>query len=137
MLKAYLDPVGIPTICYGETSGVELGQVLTKRECDEMLWARLGYFAYRVDMSVDVPMGPEMHAALSSFAYNVGMGAFQSSTLLRKLNAGDYVGACNELPRWKYAGGKVWAGLVKRRAEEKALCIKGIPRIVSPGIGRV
>jgi lysozyme len=124
-LRAYLDPVGIPTICYGETKGVALGQVKSKQECDDMLTARLGYFAYQVDKSVTVPMTAEMHAALASFAYNVGMGAFNKSTLLRKLNAGDYVGACNELPRWMFAGGKVWAGLVKRRAEERALCLSG------------
>ena len=125
-LRAYLDPVGIPTICYGETKGVELGQVRSKQECDDMLTARLGYFAYQVDNAVTVTMTPEIHAALASFAYNVGVGAFKRSTLLKKLNSGDYVGACNELPKWKYAGGKVWAGLVKRRQEEKALCLSGV-----------
>lgn len=126
-LKAYLDVAGIPTICYGETSGVRLGQVASKSECDTMLAMRLTYFALQVDSLVAVEMGDKMHAALASFAYNVGVSAFSRSTLLRKLNAGDYVGACNELPRWKYAGGKVWAGLIKRREQERALCLRGVP----------
>lgn len=124
-LKAYLDPVGIPTICYGETKGVELGQNKTKEECDALFEARLGYFAYRVDLLVEPKMHPRTHAALTSFAYNVGVGAFSRSTLLKKLNAGDFVGACSELTRWVYAGGKKFNGLVKRREAEKELCLSG------------
>jgi lysozyme len=63
--------------------------------------------------------------ALVSFTYNVGAGAFRTSTLLKKLNAGDTVGACNQLPRWNKAGGKVLPGLTRRRAAEQALCLKG------------
>jgi lysozyme len=124
-LKAYLDPVGIPTICVGETQNVRMGDVKTEAECNAMFEARLGYFAYRVDALIDVQMHPYMHAALTSFTYNVGTGAFKNSTLRRKLNSGDYVGACNELPRWNKAGGKVWNGLIKRRDDEKNLCLQG------------
>jgi lysozyme len=63
--------------------------------------------------------------AIVSFTFNVGEGNLRRSTLLRKLNAGDIVGACNELPRWNKAGGRVLPGLVKRRAEERALCLEG------------
>lgn len=125
-LEAYLDPVGIPTICHGETLNVELGQTKTREECDALFEARLGYFAHRVNMASDIELPPETHAALTSFAYNVGMGAFERSTLLRKLNAGDIEGACNELPRWKYAGGRVFNGLIRRRQAEKDLCLDGI-----------
>jgi len=121
--KAYLDAVGIPTICYGETENVRMGQVVSREECDDMFAIRLAWFALRVDQSVKVKMTPERHAALASFAYNVGMDAFDKSTLLRKLNAGDVVGACNELPRWNKAGGRVLRGLTVRREKERQLCL--------------
>jgi lysozyme len=124
-LAAYLDPVGVPTICYGDTEGVHLGQKKTKEECDTLFEARLGFFAYGVDALVGPEMKPETHAALTSFAYNVGLGAFTGSTLLKKLNAGDLPGACNELPRWTYAKGKQLPGLVKRREAERKLCLSG------------
>lgn len=125
-LRSYLDPVGIPTICYGETEGVELGQVLSKPECDKMLTARLGWFSAEVYAASARDIPPETHAALTSFAYNVGIGAFNKSTLLRRLNAGDTAGACDELMRWVFAGGKKLTGLVKRRGAERELCLKGI-----------
>lgn len=59
--------------------------------------------------------------ALVDFTFNVGCGAFRGSTLLRKVNAGDMTGAANEFPKWIYAGGKPLRGLVKRRADERAL----------------
>lgn len=121
--KAYLDPVGIPTICYGETEGVVMGQITTKSECDRMLKVKLGWYATRVYLVVNREMTPYQHAAFTSFAYNVGVESFKESTLLRKFNSGDAVGACNELPRWVYAGGKKLNGLVKRREAERKLCL--------------
>lgn len=125
-LKSYLDPVGIPTICYGETENVALGDIKSKEECDTILAARLGYFGFQVDQSVIPPMSPKTHAALTSFAYNVGMGAFNKSTLLRKMNNGDMIGACYELDRWVYAKGRKLNGLVKRREAERDLCLEGL-----------
>lgn len=125
-LKAYLDPVGIPTICYGETENVKLGDVKTERECSALFESRLGYFSYRVDGLVAHDLPVETHAALTSFTYNVGVGAFKNSTMRRKLNAGDLLGACNEFPRWVYAGGKKWNGLIKRREQERLLCLEGL-----------
>lgn len=124
-LKAYLDPIGIPTICYGETVGVEMGQEKTKEECDALFEVRLAYFATRVDMLVEPEMEPATHAALTSFTYNAGVGAFKRSTLRRKLNEGDLQGACDELLRWVYAGGRKFNGLVRRRAAERNLCLQG------------
>ncbi len=125
-LKAYLDPIGIPTICYGETEGVRMGQVKSKAECDRMLSIRLAYFAMQVQREVSYTIPVETHAALASWAYNVGAGgAMRKSTLMRHLRAGRIVEACNQLPRWNKAGGKVWAGLVKRRELERQLCLKG------------
>lgn len=124
--KAYLDAVGIPTICYGETENVKLGDVKAKEECDNMLSVRLGYFSRQVDAMIEPEISPQELAAYSSMAYNVGLGAFKGSTLLKKVNAGDRPGACDELPRWNKAGGKVLAGLVKRREAERALCRSGL-----------
>lgn len=124
--KAYLDPVGISTICYGETENVKLGDVKTKEECDNMLSVRLGYFSRQVDAMIEPEISPQELAAYSSLAYNVGLGAFKGSTLLRKVNSGDRSGACDELPRWNKAGGKVLAGLVKRREGERLLCLSGL-----------
>lgn len=124
-LNAYLDSVGVPTICYGETDGVRMGDAATQSECDAMLSWRLGYYSFKVwQIAGDLP--EPTHAALSSFTYNVGVDAFANSTLRKKLDAGDIAGACNELPRWVYAGGKKLNGLIKRRTAERDLCLLGI-----------
>lgn len=125
-LKAYLDAVGIPTICYGETENVALGDVKTMQECDTLLAARLYYFALRVEWAVAQDMPPEMHAALASWTYNVGEGAMQKSTLVKLAHAGDFEGACNQLSRWVYAKGKRLNGLVIRREKERALCLSNL-----------
>jgi lysozyme len=70
---------------------------------------------------VAVPLTANQRAAITSLVYNIGVGRFASSTLLRRLNAGDYVGAAAEFDRWIYSGGKVTPGLVTRRASERQL----------------
>lgn len=125
-LVAYLDPVGIPTICDGITRGVHLGQVKTPAQCDALLEAELGRAIAAVDRLVLYPQPDTRRAALGSFVFNVGGSAFASSTLLRKLNAGDVAGACAELSRWVYAKGKRLGGLVRRRAAERQLCEEGL-----------
>ncbi|MCD1608623.1 lysozyme [Stutzerimonas kunmingensis] len=123
---AYKDPIGIPTICYGHTATAELGQVKTEAECDGLLKEDLQVALDAVDKYVKVEMPAQRRAAFVSFVYNVGAGNFARSTMLRKLNAGDSRGACAELDKWVYAGGRVLPGLVKRRAEERALCEVGL-----------
>ncbi len=125
-LVAYLDPVGIPTICEGVTRGVKLGQVKTPAQCDALLQQELAVALVGVDRNVKVPLPETRRAALASFVYNVGESQFASSTLLRRLNAGDPRGACAELSRWVYAKGKKLAGLVNRRAAERELCEVGL-----------
>jgi lysozyme len=124
--SAYLDPVLIPTICYGETKGVRMGDRATVDECQGMLADSLEIANKQVDSCVRVPMPDTRRAALVSFAYNVGGGNLCSSTLVRKLNAGDTVGACNELPRWNRAKGFVLPGLTKRREAERQMCLQGL-----------
>lgn len=125
-LVAYLDPVGIPTICDGSTKGVKLGQTKTAAECDALLVGELGQACAAVDRAVRVPLPPPRRAALCSFVYNAGATNFTTSTLLRKLNSGDTRGACAELDRWVYAKGQKLAGLVNRRAAERELCEVGL-----------
>lgn len=120
---AYLDPVGIPTACFGRTQGVQVGQSYSREECEEYLLEEVIHFQREVRRLVVVPMEPHHLAAFTSFAYNVGIQNFRTSTLLRKLNAGDYEGACNELPRWVYAKGIKLPGLVNRREVERRICL--------------
>lgn len=124
--SAYRDPVGIPTICYGHTATARIGQTRTQEECDELLRGDLGEALAAVDELVKVPLPVERRAALASFVYNVGAGNLAGSTLLRRLNAGDAVGACAELSRWVYADGNKLPGLVTRRATERELCEVGL-----------
>ncbi|QDP64898.1 MAG: putative endolysin [Prokaryotic dsDNA virus sp.] len=125
---AYLDAVGIPTICFGETKGVQMGDSKTREECEDMLEERLVEFENGVRSCLPSydDLTPQTQAAFVSFSYNVGTGAFCRSTLRRKAEAGDLVGACNELPRWNKAGGVVLPGLSKRREEERQLCLAGL-----------
>ena len=125
-LVAYLDPVGIPTLCEGITRGVSLGDVATPVQCNQLLEQELNSALAAVDRQVRVPLPETRRAALGSFVYNVGESQFARSTLLRKLNDGNAQGACTELSRWVYAGGKPLAGLVKRRAAEGELCEVGL-----------
>ena len=126
---AYRDPVGIPTICFGETRGVKMGDKATVDECKAMLGARLVEFETGMRSCLKnpdaIPNGA--YAAFISFTYNVGVGAFCGSTLKRKADAGDITGACNELPKWAKARGITLPGLVKRREAERKLCLGGLP----------
>jgi lysozyme len=125
---AYLDPVGIPTVCYGETRGVEIGDRHTAEECRAMLGDALVEFEQDMRACLDhpdeIPDGP--YTAFLSLSYNIGADAFCRSTLVRLANAGDLRGACNQLPRWNRAGGRVLQGLVNRRAREREICLSGL-----------
>ena len=115
---AYQDVVGVWTVCDGHTGAdIRRGHRYTDRECDNLLKA-----ASAIDPLIKVRIPDPTRAALYSFTYNVGSGAFASSTLLKKLNAGDVPGACKELQRWTYAGGKQWKGLITRREIEREVC---------------
>lgn len=124
--EAYRDVIGVWTICYGETKGVKAGDRYTAAECDQKLAQEIRAYEAALDkcLTADVPVG--MKIALVSWTYNVGPGAACRSTLVRKANAGDLAGACNELPRWNRAGGRVWQGLINRRGAERAMCHKAL-----------
>lgn len=122
---AYLDPVGIPTICTGHTDGVIVGQRATFEQCRQYLTEDTGIAGRWVARCIDVPVTQSQYDALVSFTFNVGGSAMCKSTLIRKLNAGDCMGAAAQFDRWKYASGVVLPGLVRRRAEERAMFEQG------------
>lgn len=120
----YKDVAGVWTVCDGHTgTGIIKGKKYTDRECDRFLWNDLQPVKKSVDSLVKVPLGEYQRAALYSFTYNVGSGAFSKSSLLKKLNSGDVDGACEELRRWIYAGGQKWRGLMNRRDMERSMCL--------------
>lgn len=125
-LVAYVDPVGIPTICDGYTHGVKPGDVAAPERCDALTEQEVRKALAVVDRSVPQPLPDGVRVALASFVYNVGPGAFGGSTLVRKLRAGDLAGACNQLPRWVYAGGKKLRGLERRREAERQICLSDL-----------
>lgn len=123
---AYRDVVGVITVCDGHTgSDIVWGKRYTDKECDAFTRQDLTRIASQVDPHIRVPTTETQRAAIYSFAYNVGATAAINSTLLKKLNSRDYAGACAELKRWVYAGGKKWKGLINRRDVEYEVCTWG------------
>ena len=125
---AYRDPVGIPTICFGETKNVRMGMTATVEECKGMLTESLVEHELGMAKCLRDPdsIPDKTYGAFVSFTYNVGVGAFCKSTLARKANAGDLASACNQLLFWTRAGGIKLPGLVKRREAERELCLEGL-----------
>lgn len=124
-LDAYPDPGsgGDPwTIGWGSTGeGIRKGLRWTQAQADQALAADVAKFASGVDQLVTSPTKAHQRGALISLSYNIGLGALKGSTLLRKHNAGDYAGAAAEFGKWNRAGGKVMAGLTRRRDAERSV----------------
>ncbi|TBM10133.1 lysozyme [Hafnia alvei] len=119
----YKDVVGIITVCDGHTGNdIIINKRYSDAECDALTKDDLERIAKQVNPSIKVKTTEMQLAAIYSFSYNVGANAFIKSTMLKKLNAGDYAGACDELKRWVYAGGKKWKGLMNRRDVEYEVC---------------
>lgn len=125
-LTAYQDSVGVWTIGYGWTQPVDgktirAGMTIKQETAERLL--KTGLVSYESDVSrlVKVGLTQGQFDALVSFTYNLGARSLSTSTLLRKLNAGDYAGAADEFLRWNKAGGKVLNGLTRRREAERAL----------------
>lgn len=128
-LKAYDDGVGVWTIGFGTIkypNGVKVkkGDVCTKEQASEYMRHDLATFIKAVNKLVKVPVNQNQFDALVSLIYNIGETNFSNSTLLKKLNAGDYAGAANQFPAWNKAKGKVLQGLVNRRAAEREYFLK-------------
>jgi lysozyme len=120
-LTAYLCPANVWTIGYGSTGAhVKRGMRITEPEADALLRKDLGRFALAVLTSAH-PVTQGQYDAMVSLAFNIGIGAFQRSTVLRKHNAGDFAGAADSFGMWNRAGNRVLNGLVRRRQEEAAM----------------
>ncbi len=133
---AYLDRLARPmiwTIGYGLTEGVYEGMRLSESDAETALRREMAKHERAVVRLVTVPLSQPQFDALVSFSYNVGAGALGRSTLLRKLNRGDYRGAQGSFAAWRMAGGKVYRGLVRRRAAEAAL-FAADPIILNPDV---
>lgn len=123
----YRDAAGIPTIGYGATyypdgTTVRMTDMpISEKQASAMLVSMVERYAEGVNRYVQVHLTQTQFDALVSFSYNVGLDAVRNSTLLRKLNAGDYAGAAEQFARWNQSGGVVLAGLTKRRAAEADL----------------
>lgn len=127
LLKASNKLDGVWTIGYGQTGryyGKRVRRGMTTTKAEAHAWLRdhsIKTYEDAVTQAVKVPLNQNQFDALVSFTYNVGVGALKQSTALRKLNAGDYAGAADALTMWMKCKGKVLAGLVRRRKEERAL----------------
>jgi len=124
--EAYQDPVGVWTIGFGHTSAagppcVGPGVTVTRAEATGILMRDLETFSAGVKSAITAPLNDNQFSALVSFAFNVGLGNFRSSSVLRSVNACRFDRVPADLALWVKAGGKVLPGLIRRRAAEAAL----------------
>lgn len=121
----YLDPAGLPTIGYGHlitaSDPYGPGDCISEAEADRLLQSGIDTAESCVNRYVNVAITRNQFSALVDFTFNLGCGSLQSSTLLRRLNNGEYSAVCSELARWVYADGQIFQGLVTRRAAECVL----------------
>jgi len=126
-LNVYRDPIGIPTIGYGSTYGLDYTRVnmghrtITESEATGLLIRQCQWSERSIARLVRVSLTNNQCSALISFVYNVGSGNFQRSTMRMKLNREDHIGAASEFWKWRRAGGRILKGLVRRRKIEKQL----------------
>jgi lysozyme len=127
-LEPYLDAVGIPTIGYGSifhSDGVTRvsidDEAISEEEAENRLLIHLNAMFASIEHAVEVSLEQNQADALASLVYNIGIGNFRHSTLLKQLNAGNFERAADQFLVWNKAGGKVLAGLTRRRKEEREL----------------
>jgi lysozyme len=124
--KVYRDSVNVKTICYGQTAadGADFSKVYTKTECEQMLGTDLAKYDKMVHSCIHVTLPPHREAALVSFSYNLGKGALCRGVVARDLNAGNVANGCRAILLYDHAGGRVLAGLTRRRQAEYQLCLR-------------
>lgn len=135
--KPYKDSVGVDTVCVGNTKNIVTGRQYTEAECKLLFEGDFAESYEAVARYVNVPLTANEAVAYSSFVFNLGAGAFAQSTALKKLNAGDHEGACEQILRWRYIGkpakdcslaANKCMGIWKRRQAERNLCLKDLPK---------
>jgi lysozyme len=115
-------PNDVPTIGFGTTEGVKMGDTITPPKALVRALSDVQKYEGAIKQCVKVPLHQYEYDAFVGLAYNIGSGAFCSSTLVKVLNEGRYADACAEISRWNRQGGKVLPGLVNRRKHERAIC---------------
>lgn len=122
--KAYIPvPGDVPTVGFGTTDGVKMGDSIDPVAAVNRAHRDIVKFENALKQCVKVPLYQHEFDAYTKLTYNIGSSAFCGSTLVRKLNAGDYTGACKEILRWDRFQGKPLRGLTNRRQEEYKLCL--------------
>ena len=129
--KAYLCPAGVPTIGYGFTLGVQLGDTITKEQAKRRLARELESYEAAVTRACTSEPNQNEFDALVCFAFNVGVGGMRKSSVIKAHNRGDHQAAARAFQLWNKAGGVVYAGLTRRRAAEAALYLTPMPDDVS------
>jgi len=125
-LEAYIPVKGDRwTIGFGHTKTAREGMKITMRKAHNLLKEDVAWVEDALNSTIKVPVTQRQYDALASFVYNVGGTAWGNSTMLKKLNSYDYVGAAKEFPRWNKSNGRVIEGLVNRRKHEQELFMKG------------
>lgn len=130
-LTSYKCPAGVWTIGYGTTEPINgkaicAGMKITQQQADDLLRKNLKSYENAVNSYTKVSLNQNQFDALVSFTYNCGCGAYKTSTLLKKLNAGNYKGAADELLLWDKCKGKTLAGLTRRRKAERKLFLTAV-----------
>ncbi|HGJ5865312.1 MAG TPA: lysozyme [Arsenophonus nasoniae] len=126
-LAPYFDGGGVLSVCFGHTGkDIKPNSIYSKAECEQWLNSDLQTVKKQVDLLIQVKVNTLTQAAIYSFVYNVGIGNFQRSTLLKKLNANDLDSACEAMKQWVYVGKEKWQGLMTRREIESAICAGNI-----------
>jgi len=121
-LEAYMPtPNDVPTIGFGHTNSVQMGDTCTEQDATDWLRDDCAEAENCVNKHVRVPIAQNEFDALVSLAFNIGCGAFAGSTVLKLLNNHDFDGAAAQFPRWSKQNGKELAGLVRRRLAEKEM----------------
>jgi lysozyme len=122
----YIDVVGVPTVCYGQTGAMaRIGATYSDAECKAALDAELWEYAQELDKCVLRDVTPYQGAAILELGYNVGTPAVCRSTMVRMINAGEPATRwCQQLNRWVRAQGRVYRGLVNRRVDSYNMCIR-------------
>ena len=123
-LTAYPDVKGVLTIGYGHIAGVHVGMTCTQTQAEAWLQQDIQWASDRVNVEVHISLTQPEFDSLVDFVFNCGCGNFDNSTLLKLINKDDLTDAANEFDKWDEAGGKVVAGLLRRRQAEAAMFAK-------------
>jgi len=118
-LTAYQDQVGVWTIGYGHTAGVQPGDTCTQEQAEAWLQSDVSWAVQTVNLYVTIALTQGEFDALVDFVFNLGSGSFEHSTLLTLVNQRNFGAAADQFERWDHAGGKVVAGLLRRRQAEE------------------